>query len=518
MAFLFSSSHLPASRVRRPDLEDEDDQENREALPRSGGVRACSHLEGRVAEPETERSSGGSPAPRSSGAGSDWMARLKELAEQPQQHKRADSAAPNSGPRRADDEHEPDAGAEHDEDEAPGQESDIQHDSRSDSNRPPPASRLFENRPPPGLASRPAISNLVHRPESGTSRFSNSTAYAPGPARDLYLRTQGDSAKAQNRFRGYNRPAADKRPATTALLAAHAASPAQETAGPRQLGRPEPRASHEAPRQQQIPSSTPPRAAYAEEIKQGKLPPRPGRLVFDEVGPSWFGNPADLSAQAGAMGLEYAKQANPTLAQIRERTRSLGTGDIYVYSGHGGRVGAEAFLAAHGGADTGKQEVPISYDRKNIFGLPYKQEGTGYSVGQLKDDLAQGKNGAPMMVFVSGCEVNAHDMSKLNDAGVPLVVSAGGKAGERDAPGQMKTFMEVLTKGGTINDALKAVNEIVDRDNRSKFDENAMQKHFTAVFKEGITGDCTLEDLRRHNARINEERKAGMKNAGGTGP
>ncbi len=82
----------------------------------------------------------------------------------------------------------------------------------------------------------------------------------------------------------------------------------------------------------------------------------------------------------------------------------------------------------------------------------------------------------------------------------------------------MKTFMEVLTKDGTINDALKAVNEIVDRDNRSKFDENAMQKHFTAVFKEGITGDCTLEDLRRHNARINEERKAGMKNTGGTGP
>ncbi|MBB5035713.1 hypothetical protein [Prosthecobacter vanneervenii] len=90
MAFLFSSSHLPASRVRRPDLEaDDDHDENPEAMPRSGGVRASSHLEGRVAEPETERSSGGSPAPRSGGAGIDWMARLKELAEQQQQCRRA---------------------------------------------------------------------------------------------------------------------------------------------------------------------------------------------------------------------------------------------------------------------------------------------------------------------------------------------------------------------------------------------------------------------------------------------
>ncbi len=78
--------------------------------------------------------------------------------------------------------------------------------------------------------------------------------------------------------------------------------------------------------------------------------------------------------------------------------------------------------------------------------------------------------------------------------------------------------MGVLTKGGTINDALKAVNEIVDRDNRSKLDEKDMQKPFTAVFKDGINGDCTLEDLRRHNARINDERKAGMKKAGTPNP
>ncbi|MBB5035720.1 hypothetical protein [Prosthecobacter vanneervenii] len=94
MAFLFSSSHLPASRVRRPDLEaDDDHDENPEAMPRSGGVRASSHLEGRMPEPETERSSGGSPAPRSSGAGIDWMGRLKELAEQqPQRRTGADRA------------------------------------------------------------------------------------------------------------------------------------------------------------------------------------------------------------------------------------------------------------------------------------------------------------------------------------------------------------------------------------------------------------------------------------------
>lgn len=218
------------------------------------------------------------------------------------------------------------------------------------------------------------------------------------------------------------------------------------------------------------------------------------------------------------MGLDYAKLANPTLAQVRERTRRLGTGDIYVYSGHGGRVGDEAFLAAHGEADASKQEAPISYDRKSIWGDSYKQAGTGYSVGQLKDDISQSAQGAPMMVFVSGCVVSAKDMSKLNDAGVPMVVSAGGKAGERDAPIQMKTFMDVLTKGGTINDALKAVNEIVDRDNRSKLDEEDMQKPFTAVFNEGINGDCTLEDLRRHNARINNERNANMKKAGAPVP
>lgn len=71
-------------------------------------------------EPEAARSTGGSPAPRSSGAASDWMARLKELAEQQQQRRRADSAAPVSAPRRADGEHGPDAGAEHDEDAPPG--------------------------------------------------------------------------------------------------------------------------------------------------------------------------------------------------------------------------------------------------------------------------------------------------------------------------------------------------------------------------------------------------------------
>lgn len=78
--------------------------------------------------------------------------------------------------------------------------------------------------------------------------------------------------------------------------------------------------------------------------------------------------------------------------------------------------------------------------------------------------------------------------------------------------------MGVLTKGGTINDALKAVNEIADRDNRSKLDEEDMQKPFTAVFKDGLHGDSTLEDMRRHNARINDERKAGMKKAGTPNP
>lgn len=114
--------------------------------------------------------------------------------------------------------------------------------------------------------------------------------------------------------------------------------------------------------------------------------------------------------------------------------------------------------------------------------------------------------------------VSAKDMSMLNDAGVPMVVSAGGKAGERDAPIQMKTFMDVLTKGGTVNEALKAVNEIVDRDNRSKLDEEDMQMPFTSVFKDGLHGHCILGDLRRHNARINDERKAGMKKAGAPVP
>lgn len=80
------------------------------------------------------------------------------------------------------------------------------------------------------------------------------------------------------------------------------------------------------------------------------------------------------------------------------------------------------------------------------------------------------------------------------------------------------TAWEVLTKGGTVNDALKAVNKIVDQDNRSKLDEEDMQKPFTAVFKDGINGDCPLKDLRRHNARTHDERKAGMKKAGAPVP
>ncbi|MFZ2281911.1 MAG: hypothetical protein WAW39_29195 [Prosthecobacter sp.] len=78
--------------------------------------------------------------------------------------------------------------------------------------------------------------------------------------------------------------------------------------------------------------------------------------------------------------------------------------------------------------------------------------------------------------------------------------------------------MDVLTKGGTVNEALKAVNEIVDRDNRSKLDEEDMQMPFTSVFKDGLHGHCILGDLRRHNARINDERKAGMKKAGAPVP
>ncbi len=243
---------------------------------------------------------------------------------------------------------------------------------------------------------------------------------------------------------------------------------------------------------------------------QDKTPAPPAHMVFDEVGPAWYGNPADLAAQASSMGLQYSKQANPTLAQIRKRSQTLGQGDIYVYSGHGGKLNGKPHLAAHGEADESKGEVPIQYDRVGLTG-GYKQKGTGFAVDQLKDDIAQGKNGVPMMVFISGCEVGAKDLSGLNDAGVSMAISAGGKTSERDAPRQMQAFMDVLTKGGTINDALKAVNEIVDQDNRHKLDDDERQEPFTAVFRNGITGDSTLEDLRRHNAQINDERKSGMK-------
>ena len=56
MSFLFASSHLPASRVRRPELEDEDNDENREAMPRSGGVRASSHLRAEEGNARTTQS------------------------------------------------------------------------------------------------------------------------------------------------------------------------------------------------------------------------------------------------------------------------------------------------------------------------------------------------------------------------------------------------------------------------------------------------------------------------------
>ncbi|MBB5035716.1 hypothetical protein [Prosthecobacter vanneervenii] len=128
-------------------------------MPRSSGVRASSHLEGRVAEPETARSAGGSPAPRSSAAGIDWMARLKELAEQQQQRRLADSAAPDSGPRRADEEHEPDEGKAHRDERDEGQEQPqgdpyiVEHDLSADSfaSRTPVMvrSRLFEMRSAP---------------------------------------------------------------------------------------------------------------------------------------------------------------------------------------------------------------------------------------------------------------------------------------------------------------------------------------------------------------------------------
>ena len=45
MAFIFSTSHLPEPRVRRPDhLEDEEDDDVMQPMPRAGGVRAFSHL------------------------------------------------------------------------------------------------------------------------------------------------------------------------------------------------------------------------------------------------------------------------------------------------------------------------------------------------------------------------------------------------------------------------------------------------------------------------------------------
>jgi len=45
MAFIFSTSHLPETRVRRPDhLEDEEDEDVMQPMPRAGGVRAFSHV------------------------------------------------------------------------------------------------------------------------------------------------------------------------------------------------------------------------------------------------------------------------------------------------------------------------------------------------------------------------------------------------------------------------------------------------------------------------------------------
>jgi hypothetical protein len=45
MAFIFSTSHLPETRVRRPDhLEDEEEGDLMQPMPRAGGVRAFSHL------------------------------------------------------------------------------------------------------------------------------------------------------------------------------------------------------------------------------------------------------------------------------------------------------------------------------------------------------------------------------------------------------------------------------------------------------------------------------------------
>ncbi|MFC5458175.1 hypothetical protein [Prosthecobacter fluviatilis] len=45
MAFIFSTSHLPEARARRPDhLEEEEDEDVMQPMPRAGGVRAFSHL------------------------------------------------------------------------------------------------------------------------------------------------------------------------------------------------------------------------------------------------------------------------------------------------------------------------------------------------------------------------------------------------------------------------------------------------------------------------------------------
>lgn len=329
------------------------------------------------------------------------------------------------------------------------------------------------------LQGRPEAHDLVYRTqgESPPKRDFN----------DLVYRFNGSPEEAKEHSRGFYQNVADTRNAP-AQRPASAATPPAKTAKSTK------RHSEDRP------------LGYKE-----KTPPPPPRMVFDEVGPSyWFSNPADLSEQAAAMGLDYSKQANPTLSQIQKRSQTLAQGDIYVYSGHGGQVDGKPHLAAHGEADQSKGETPIHYPRVGLTGS-YEQSGTGFAVSQLKDDIAQGKSGVPMMAFISGCEVGAKDLSGLNEAGVSVAISAGGKASERDAPGQMKAFMEVLTKGGTINDALKAVNEIVAQDNQHKFNEENIQEPFTAVFRDGINGDSTLEDIRRLNALVNEARKNAKK-------